>query len=246
MDWQRPQPPTASAEPGRALGLLLWLRYVLPFRCKMVIDTLHMLTFECNAAPGLPAAITCSLAQGLTSPALFALIFPYVRSLTCMVALRLLLFTMKVRQFDIMSMHSHPVPVDPYNPAVTMSSHEHEHEWHGHDADSGRTSSPLVPVRLPVFAAVFWAHHAVIRVIGVMTNTFGIDLDISPFITETYGASYLSGHAGRQRTDTRKKAESMEEGIGYSGSVDFAPDPVGRAMPPSSRVRIGAIRRKIE
>ncbi|EIN08072.1 hypothetical protein PUNSTDRAFT_121199 [Punctularia strigosozonata HHB-11173 SS5] len=167
---------------------------------------------------GFPAAILCSLASGLTSPALFALIFPY---------------------FVIVSMYSHPGPPDPYNSAASANQ-----EWQGYGSSYG-TSASILPVRLPVFAAVMWVHYAIIRTIEAITNTFGVDVDMSPFLAETYGGGYPYHHNVGDRADTQRKAENMEEGIGYSDSVEPAINLVGRPTP-SSRVRIGVVRRKAE
>lgn len=60
-----------------------------------------------------------------------------------------------------MAMTAHPVPQDPYNPLHTSDSH-----------DTVRYPSPLIPIRLPIFAIVIWLNDIIVRVLS-MTGSVG-------------------------------------------------------------------------
>jgi etoposide-induced 2.4 mRNA len=53
-------------------------------------------------------------------------------------------------------MHSHPGPVDPYNP---LPSRAH--------SQAIQHPSPFIPIRLPIFAPVIWLNDCIIRVLSV-------------------------------------------------------------------------------
>ena len=56
-----------------------------------------------------------------------------------------------------MAMTARPVPQDPYNPTL-----------HASDAhDSGRYPSPLIPIRLPIFAIVIWLNDILVRALSI-------------------------------------------------------------------------------
>ncbi|KAG1756470.1 etoposide-induced protein 2.4-domain-containing protein [Suillus paluster] len=66
------------------------------------------------------------------------------------------LFALMFPAFIIMAMHARPVPQDPYNPAPFTES-----------TDAMRFPSPLVPIRMPVFAIVIWLNDLIVRVLSV-------------------------------------------------------------------------------
>jgi etoposide-induced 2.4 mRNA len=83
-------------------------------------------------------------------------------------------------QFIIMAMYARPVPKDPYNPAPSTES-----------ADTVRFPSPLVPIRMPVFAIVIWLNDLIVKVLSV------------------------GGSAGaRHRRTPSETTEQAEEGVG--------------------------------
>ena len=55
-------------------------------------------------------------------------------------------------QYIIMAMHARPVPQDPFNPQKN---------------DTVRYPSPLIPIRLPIFAAVIWLNDLIVRILSV-------------------------------------------------------------------------------
>ena len=55
-----------------------------------------------------------------------------------------------------MAMTARPVPQDPYNPLHASDSH-----------DSGRYPSPLIPIRLPIFAIVIWLNDILVRALSI-------------------------------------------------------------------------------
>lgn len=65
-------------------------------------------------------------------------------------------------QYIIMAMHARPVPLDPYNPIVSlppgMSSSTLEDIRHPH---------PFIPIRLPIFALVLWLNDWVVRLLSL-------------------------------------------------------------------------------
>lgn len=55
-----------------------------------------------------------------------------------------------------MAMHARPVPQDPFNPQLSSDKN-----------DAVRYPSPLVPIRLPIFAAVIWLNDSIVRILSV-------------------------------------------------------------------------------
>ncbi|PCH38477.1 hypothetical protein WOLCODRAFT_136303 [Wolfiporia cocos MD-104 SS10] len=146
---------------------------------------------------GLPTAALCTWGSSLANAALFALVFP---------------------AYIIMAMHARPVPLDPYNPLASSS--------HG-DSDEIRHPSPLVPIRLPVFAPVLWLNDWVVRALS-----FGSGGVVS---SSTSGRGWGQSRAGHRR-GISEATENIEEGE----AVEL--NPVGvessPSMPGSGRTRI--------
>ncbi|KAL4068071.1 etoposide-induced protein 2.4-domain-containing protein [Scleroderma yunnanense] len=66
------------------------------------------------------------------------------------------LFALLFPAYIIMAMTARPVPQDPYNPLHTSDSN-----------DSVRYPSPLIPIRLPIFAIVIWLNDIIVRILSV-------------------------------------------------------------------------------
>lgn len=66
------------------------------------------------------------------------------------------LFALLFPAYIIMAMTARPVPQDPYNPLHASDSH-----------DSGRYPSPLIPIRLPIFAIVIWLNDILVRALSI-------------------------------------------------------------------------------
>ncbi|OAX39185.1 hypothetical protein K503DRAFT_769719 [Rhizopogon vinicolor AM-OR11-026] len=89
------------------------------------------------------------------------------------------LFALMFPAFIIMAMRAQPVPKDPYNPAPSM------------ETDVVRFPSPLVPIRMPVFAIVIWLNDLIVQVLSI------------------------SGSVGaRHRRTSSETTEQAEEGVG--------------------------------
>jgi etoposide-induced 2.4 mRNA len=104
-----------------------------------------------------------------------------------------------------MAMRARPVPQDPYNPAPSMES-----------TDTVRFPSPLVPIRMPVFAIVIWLNDLIVRVLSI------------------------SGGAGarHQRTPS-ETSEQAEEGVGGALKNISRTGPVRRYSPAVQGKRLG-------
>lgn len=106
---------------------------------------------------GLPSTALCMWGSSLANAALFALIFPAVG--LPFASCDLILNAM---QYIIMALHARPVPVDPYNPTVSlppsMASSTLEDIRHPH---------PIMPIRLPIFALVLWLNDWVVRLLSL-------------------------------------------------------------------------------
>lgn len=55
-----------------------------------------------------------------------------------------------------MAMHARPVPQDPFNPQLSAEKQ-----------DTVRYPSPLIPIRLPIFAVVIWLNDLIVRILSV-------------------------------------------------------------------------------
>ncbi|KAG6329129.1 hypothetical protein ID866_9960 [Astraeus odoratus] len=66
------------------------------------------------------------------------------------------LFALLFPAYIIMAMTARPVPQDPYNPLPLADS-----------GDSVRYPSPLIPIRLPIFAIVIWLNDLFVRILSV-------------------------------------------------------------------------------
>ncbi|CDO74879.1 hypothetical protein BN946_scf185004.g29 [Trametes cinnabarina] len=91
-------------------------------------------------------AALCMWGSSLANVALFALFFP---------------------AYIIMAMYARPLPIDPYNPALSVGSFAGT----SHDSDDAvRYPSPLVPIRVPVFAPVIFLNDWIVRILSVGTS----------------------------------------------------------------------------
>ncbi|KAI0637375.1 etoposide-induced protein 2.4-domain-containing protein [Trametes polyzona] len=149
---------------------------------------------------GLPSAAVCMWGSSLANVAIFALFFP---------------------AYIIMAMYARPLPLDPYNPALSVGSRSQ-----GQD-DAVRYPSPLVPIRIPVFAIVIWLNDIIVRVLSVGSSSGG---------SGGYNAGSLkgSGHGPRHRRALSDSVESIEEGE----AVELDDLASRSAAPDTSRVRI--------
>lgn len=137
----------------------------------------------------------------LANAALFALVFP---------------------AYIIMAMHARPVPLDPYNPAVSLppgvSSSTLEDIQHPH---------PAIPIRLPIFALVLWLNDWVVRLLSLGGSG---------------GASKLPGvPSGASRGHHRMFSEAvdgMEEGDFVELSPVVRPSPQVHLPPSGSAARM--------
>ena len=103
---------------------------------------------------GFPSAALCTWGSGLANAALFALLFPAVRACYGTIAVRGgAEFSF---QYIIMAMHARPVPQDPFNPLLSSEKN-----------GTVRFPSPLIPIRLPIFAVVIWLNDLVVRILSV-------------------------------------------------------------------------------
>lgn len=91
---------------------------------------------------GFPSAALCMWGSSLANVALFALVYP---------------------SYIIMAMYSRPVPLDPYNPTSPTGGAG------GASDDVLRYPSPLVPIRIPVFAPVIFLNDWIVRILSVGT-----------------------------------------------------------------------------
>lgn len=90
-----------------------------------------------------------------------------------------------------MAMYARPVPLDPYNPTSSARAVS------GND-DTIRYPSPLVPIRIPVFAPVIFLNDWIVRILSVGTGG---------------SASYSGGRGGaRHQRVPSDSVESIEEG----------------------------------
>ena len=93
-----------------------------------------------------------------------------------------------------MAMYARPVPLDPYNPTSSVRGAS------GND-DVIRYPSPLIPIRIPVFAPVIFLNDWIVRILSVGTGG-------------SASASYSGGGGGgvRHRRVLSDSVESIEEG----------------------------------
>ena len=93
-----------------------------------------------------------------------------------------------------MAMYARPVPLDPYNPARGTA---HDDAGHPGGGGGGRYPSPLLPIRVPVFAPVLFLNDWLVRVLSVGSGGGG-------------GGGY--GRATGHRRVLSDNVESIEEG----------------------------------
>ena len=113
-------------------------------------------------------------------------------------------------QYIILAMHARPVPLDPYNPSPQVTNST--------DNETIRHPSPLVPIRLPIFALVMWLNDSIIKALSVGG-----------------GSTKASGPRGSRAFSD--PTESIEEG-------STSAIPLRTVRPASGRINIG--RRKID
>lgn len=101
-------------------------------------------------------------------------------------------------------MHAHPIPLDPYSPLPptpsVVSTHSNVEEMIRHP-------SPLVPIRLPIFAIVIWLNEWIVRIISVGGGSGG------------RGGGVKSIGKGRTISDGFEKAEEGVEPDAFAGRV---------------------------
>lgn len=138
---------------------------------------------------GLPSAALCMWGSALANGALFALVYPV---------------------YIILAMHARPVPLDPYNPSPQITNSTNN--------ETIRHPSPLVPIRLPIFALVMWLNDSIIKALSVGG-----------------GSTKVSGPRGSRALSD--PTESIEEG-------STSAIPLRTVRPASGRINIG--RRKVD
>ena len=124
-------------------------------------------------------------------------------------------------QYIIMAMYARPVPLDPYNPTSSMRGAV------GVD-DTIRYPSPLVPIRIPVFAPVIWLNDWIVRILSVGTGGSA---------SAGYGGGRGVGIGTRHQRVPSDSVESIEEGE----AVEMDTMSVKSALSDSSRVRIRGV-----
>lgn len=127
---------------------------------------------------------------------------------------------LRTPQYIIMAIYARPLPVDPYNPSTSVGSRSAVD-------DVVRYPSPLIPIRIPVFALVIWLNDWIVRILSVGTS--------GGTPSSAYGGGGKPG--ARHRRVPSDSVESIEEGeaieLDSVSSRSGAPD-TGRA-----RVRAG-------
>lgn len=130
--------------------------------------------------------------SSLANVALFALIFPAVGFLQIPSPVSQ---TYASSQYIIMAIYARPLPVDPYNPSTSVGSRSAVD-------DVVRYPSPLIPIRIPVFALVIWLNDWIVRILSVGTS--------GGTPSSVYGGG--GKHGARHRRVPSDSAESIEEG----------------------------------
>ncbi|OJT11126.1 Protein EI24 -like protein [Trametes pubescens] len=166
---------------------------------------------------GLPTSALCMWGSSLANVALFALIFPAVGPLQTPPSARR---TYASSQYIIMAIYARPLPVDPYNPSTSVGSRSAVD-------DVVRYPSPLLPIRIPVFALVIWLNDWIVRILSVGTS----------------GGAPSSVYGGGGKPDARHRrvpsdsVESIEEGEAIE--LDNVSSRSGAADVGRARVRAG-------
>ncbi|KAF6764777.1 etoposide-induced protein 2.4-domain-containing protein [Ephemerocybe angulata] len=173
---------------------------------------------------GLPSTAVCMLGSGLSSAALFALIYP---------------------AYIILAMHAHPHPIDPYNP---QSPSQSPSTYPPPAEDTIRHPSPFIPIRVPVFALVIWLNDTIVRILSVGGVRPPTTQQAGQSSVSSFSSSGGAGGRGRGRAlSDASLAESVEMGeIGVdpgAASVGMAGVQV-RGRPVRERVTLG--RRKVD
>lgn len=115
-----------------------------------------------------------------------------------------------------MAMYARPVPMDPYNPTSSSRGDSGAHD------DAARYPSPLIPIRIPVFALVIWLNDWIVRILSVGTGG-----------SASAGGRGPGAGARHQRIPS-DSVESIEEGE----VVELDTMSVRGALSDSGRVRI--------
>ncbi|KAI0350077.1 hypothetical protein OH77DRAFT_1525115 [Trametes cingulata] len=129
---------------------------------------------------GLPTAAVCMWGSSLANAALFALFFP---------------------AYIIMAMYARPLPVDPYNPTLSVGGLGAPRS----EDDAIRYPSPLIPIRIPVFAPVIWLNDWIVRILSVGTSGGG---------SSGYNSTGRGGGSRHTRAPS-DSVESVEEGEAF-------------------------------
>ncbi|KAF5324855.1 hypothetical protein D9611_004278 [Ephemerocybe angulata] len=174
---------------------------------------------------GLPSTAVCMLGSGLSSAALFALIYP---------------------AYIILAMHAHPHPIDPYNPQPPSQNPSTYPPPAGEDTI--RHPSPFIPIRVPVFALVIWLNDTIVRILSVGGVRPPTTQQAGQSSVSSFSSGGGAGGRGRGRAlSDASLAESVE--MGEMG-VDAGAASVGmagvqvRGRPVRERVTLG--RRKVD
>ncbi|KAI9056880.1 hypothetical protein FKP32DRAFT_1638810 [Trametes sanguinea] len=153
---------------------------------------------------GLPSAAICMWGSSLANAALFALFFP---------------------AYIIMAMYARPLPIDPYNPAMSVGG------LVGISHDAVRYPSPLIPIRIPVFAPVIFLNDWIVRILSVGTSAGGGSAGYSA----SMGGKRAGGGARAQhRRAPSDGMESIEEGE----AVELESVSARSGMSDTSRTRV--------
>ncbi|KZT74136.1 hypothetical protein DAEQUDRAFT_661252 [Daedalea quercina L-15889] len=151
---------------------------------------------------GLPSTALCMWGSSLANAALFALVFP---------------------AYIIMAMHARPVPLDPYNPTVSLpsgaSSSTLEDIRHPH---------PFLPIRLPIFAPVLWLNDWIVRLLSLGGGAASKQ--------QLPGVASVAGRGHRRMVS--EVVDSMEEGDFVELSPVVGPNPQLNLPSSGSRARM--------
>ncbi|PPQ99932.1 hypothetical protein CVT24_009567 [Panaeolus cyanescens] len=170
---------------------------------------------------GIPSTAVCVWSSTLANAALFALVYPW---------------------FIIMAMHAQPVPEDPYNPmppqtplATKFPSQFKTPTGSGTaqgQQDGIQHPSPLVPIRLPIFALVLTLNDAVVRVLNFIGGRRVVRHPAAPSFDmgrsgkgRAYDGAYgvglnSAGVPGRRRANSIE-ADNVEGGMGFTDNVEL-------------------------
>ena len=122
-----------------------------------------------------------------------------------------------------MAMYARPVPLDPYNPTSSVRGTS------GATDDAIRYPSPLIPIRIPVFAPVIFLNDWIVRILSVGTGG-------SASAGYTMGGRGVGSGSRHQRSPS-DSVESIEEGE----AVELDTMSVRSALNDPGRVRVRGV-----